>query len=162
MQNKGLVPKIQSGFTLIELLIVVAIIAILAAIAIPNYLAAQTRSKIARVQSEERTISIGLESYLVDNNEYPCSCCCQSVTTPIAYITKVPMDPFHDQGTKEYILAKCMRMQAFCVNSYGPDCKSYWNPMMWGCGMNMSYPLAYDPTNGMVSNGDVYRNTKGG
>ncbi len=59
------------GFTLIELLIVVAIIAILAAIAIPNFLAAQTRSKVARVQSEERTIATALESYYVDNTMYP-------------------------------------------------------------------------------------------
>ena len=59
------------GFTLIELLIVVAIIAILAAIAIPNFLEAQTRSKVARVQSDQRTLSTGIETYYVDNNTYP-------------------------------------------------------------------------------------------
>jgi prepilin-type N-terminal cleavage/methylation domain-containing protein len=59
------------GFTLIELLIVVAIIAILAAIAVPNFLEAQVRAKVARVKSDLRTISIGCESYLVDSNTYP-------------------------------------------------------------------------------------------
>ncbi|MDI6784493.1 MAG: prepilin-type N-terminal cleavage/methylation domain-containing protein [bacterium] len=152
----------KTGFTLIELLIVVAIIAILAAIAIPNYLAAQTRAKVSRVNSDERTIATGLTCYLVDNNTYPCSCLCEVITTPVAYITRVPKDPFNEQGKNEYMLAKCMRMQAFCINSYGPDCKTYWDPMMWGCGMTMTYPLAYDPSNGIVSNGDVYRNTKGG
>lgn len=59
------------GFTLIELLIVVAIIAILAAIAVPNFLEAQTRSKVSRTLSDMRTIRTGLESYAVDNNKYP-------------------------------------------------------------------------------------------
>jgi prepilin-type N-terminal cleavage/methylation domain-containing protein len=59
------------GFTLIELLIVVAIIAILAAIAIPNFLEAQIRSKVSRVQSDMRSLATALESYFVDNNTYP-------------------------------------------------------------------------------------------
>lgn len=59
------------GFTLIELLIVVAIIAILAAIAVPNFLEAQTRAKVARTLTDMRTIRTGLESYAVDNNKYP-------------------------------------------------------------------------------------------
>jgi len=59
------------GFTLIELLIVVAIIAILAAIAIPNFLDAQIRSKVSRAKTDMRTISIALESYMVDVNMYP-------------------------------------------------------------------------------------------
>ncbi|MDK2973180.1 MAG: ral secretion pathway protein [Candidatus Sumerlaeota bacterium] len=61
----------QRAFTLIELLIVVAIIAILAAIAVPNFLEAQTRAKVARVKSDMRTTATGLEAYRVDNNDYP-------------------------------------------------------------------------------------------
>ncbi|MDX2174947.1 MAG: prepilin-type N-terminal cleavage/methylation domain-containing protein [Candidatus Sumerlaeia bacterium] len=63
--------SLRKAFTLIELLIVVAIIAILAAIAVPNFLEAQTRSKISRVKSDMRTLATGIESYYVDNNYYP-------------------------------------------------------------------------------------------
>ena len=59
------------GFTLIELLIVVAIIAILAAIAVPNFLEAQVRSKVSRVRSDMRSVATGIESYYVDTNGYP-------------------------------------------------------------------------------------------
>lgn len=59
------------GFTLIELLIVVAIIAILAAIAVPNFLEAQVRAKVSRVRSDLRSIATALESYFIDNNAYP-------------------------------------------------------------------------------------------
>jgi prepilin-type N-terminal cleavage/methylation domain-containing protein len=61
----------QRGFTLIELLIVVAIIAILAAIAVPNFLEAQVRSKVSRARSDMRSLATGLESYYIDNNIYP-------------------------------------------------------------------------------------------
>jgi prepilin-type N-terminal cleavage/methylation domain-containing protein len=58
------------AFTLIELLIVVAIIAILAAIAVPNFLEAQTRAKVTRVKADMRTVTTALEAYRVDNNSY--------------------------------------------------------------------------------------------
>ncbi|MEN6627314.1 MAG: prepilin-type N-terminal cleavage/methylation domain-containing protein [Candidatus Sumerlaeia bacterium] len=109
----------RHGFTLIELLIVVAIIAILAAIAVPNFLEAQTRSRVSRVQNDLRTISLGMESYRVDNNSYP-SWCPQNrdyfnrgdivngaytvasydapftnlLTTPITYMNSIPPDVF--------------------------------------------------------------------
>jgi prepilin-type N-terminal cleavage/methylation domain-containing protein len=61
----------KKGFTLIELLIVVAIIAILAAIAVPNFLEAQTRAKISRSKADLRTIAVAVESYVVDYNTIP-------------------------------------------------------------------------------------------
>lgn len=61
----------QKAFTLIELLIVVAIIAILAAIAVPNFLEAQVRSKTSRVKADQRSLATAIEAYYVDNNSYP-------------------------------------------------------------------------------------------
>jgi type II secretion system protein G len=101
------------GFTLIELLIVVAIIAILAAIAVPNFLEAQTRSKVSRCRADIRTLATALESYYVDFNSYPARNTegenplsagssesrpyfsgFRQLTTPIPYMSSIPLDPF--------------------------------------------------------------------
>src|SRR5688500_17758023 len=57
------------GFTLIELLIVVAIIAVLAAIAVPNFLEAQTRSKVSRAKADLVTVCRAMDVYLLDNGK---------------------------------------------------------------------------------------------
>jgi type II secretion system protein G len=59
------------GFTLIELLIVVAIIGILAAMAIPNLLNAVDKSKQKRTMSDIRSIGTAIEAYAVDHAGYP-------------------------------------------------------------------------------------------
>ena len=91
------------AFTLIELLIVVAIIAILAAIAVPNFLEAQTRAKISRVKADMRSFATAVESYRVDANHYPPPYGVSVVgrdslsvlSTPVAYITTAKLiDPF--------------------------------------------------------------------
>src|SRR5258706_1489699 len=61
----------EKGFTLIELLIVVAIIGIIAAIAIPNLLNAIDRGKQKRTMADMRSVGTAVESYAVDNNVYP-------------------------------------------------------------------------------------------
>ena len=61
----------SKGFTLIELLIVVAIIGIIAAIAIPNLLNAIDRGKQKRTMADMRSVGTAIESYAVDNNFYP-------------------------------------------------------------------------------------------
>lgn len=92
----------KKGFTLIELLIVVAIIAILAAIALPNFLEAQIRAKTSRVKADFRSIATAMESYMVDWNSYPELANYGSgpsggfilITTPIAYISQDFRSPF--------------------------------------------------------------------
>jgi general secretion pathway protein G len=61
----------QRGFTLIELLIVVAIIGIIAAIAIPNLLNAVNRGRQKRTMADMKSICMALEAYSADNNFYP-------------------------------------------------------------------------------------------
>jgi len=108
----------KKGFTLIELLIVVAIIAILAAIAVPNFLEAQVRSKVARSKADIRSLATAVETYYIDWNKYPgdgAQYCWtivypydyywyvpDTVTTPVAYITSAMLiDPFRTDKTTD-------------------------------------------------------------
>ena len=106
------------GFTLIELLIVVAIVGILAAIAIPNFLNAQTRAKVARAQADLYNISTAIEEYRVDYNKYPpartfCAGMMASIddynmvpfeiTTPVPYISTRPFDVFNPLHQYKYL-----------------------------------------------------------
>jgi type II secretion system protein G len=93
----------HSAFTLIELLIVVAIIGILAAIAVPNFLNAQIRAKVAAMKSDMRGLYVALEQYRLDNNMYPPTpstagnlryARLTKLTSPVSYMSSVPLDPF--------------------------------------------------------------------
>lgn len=67
MKNK----QIINGFTLIELMFVISIIAVLAAIGVPNFLEAQVRAKASKARSDMAFISVGLENYRLDYGSYP-------------------------------------------------------------------------------------------
>jgi prepilin-type N-terminal cleavage/methylation domain-containing protein len=197
------------GFTLIELLIVVAIIAILAAIAVPNFLEAQVRSKVSRVKADQRSLATAIEAYYVDNNEYPAaktgdsaanggvdSASAQDVytfavqngsgtaanlltlTTPIAYITSYPADPFADARIS---FCYYKDTNGWILGSFGPNTDQddagnlNWTvggevetvydstvaqpaeTLLVGARTSPDGSYTYDPTNGTVSAGDVWR-----
>ena len=109
------------GFTLIELLIVVAIIGIIAAIAIPNLLNAINRGRQKRSMADMRTIGTSIEAYAVDMAFYPT----QATEGPIAtayrgylqptYVKSVPQGdgwrtPFRVASeSRFYTLGSCAR-----------------------------------------------------
>jgi type II secretion system protein G len=179
--------RTRGGFTLIELLIVVAIIAILAAIAVPNFLEAQVRSKASRAKADIRSLATALESYRVDSNAYPEGYTAWSwtaydpliiLTSPVAYITSVPKDPFflvdvynvgqarNQPGPFWYwniptddanfgMNAGDVRHAAWRLASAGPD--RLHGAATSGDPVYEINWLDYDPTNGTVSRGEIMR-----
>jgi prepilin-type N-terminal cleavage/methylation domain-containing protein len=177
----------KRAFTLIELLIVVSIIAILASIAVPNFLEAQVRAKVSRVKAEHAVIALALETYHVDNNRYPETNVktrwerFQMLTTPIAYITTVPTDPFLPKGDWQednfvdwgprhgYYKMACTPLtnpSRFAISSNGPDLDEDSVPIRFYPGYSDAVFMKndpdfnfqiYDPTNGTISDGDVWR-----
>lgn len=181
----------RKAFTLIELLIVVGIIAILAAIAIPNLLEAQTRSKIARAKSDLRTLATALEAYHTESHAYPDlipppedidtggAWLLKRLTTPIAYISSLPFDPFLPPAKPEPLMPpegrKTYRYTAYPIPpdparvwslaSNGPDLsadtmgvyRGFSPTLFFGGDPMLSGWTLYDPTNGTLSRGDLFR-----
>jgi len=167
------------GFTLIELLIVVAIIGILAAIAVPNFLNAQMRAKIARCQSDLRTVAGALEQYYLDWNSYvedhdwPSDRTQRGffrLTSPTPYLAALPDDPFpskvmrnysEQNPTFEFGSGNATKpgvqwpAQAYIIISAGPD-------LVEEEEANDEFPFgtiifSYDVSNGLNSHGDIVR-----
>ncbi len=154
----------KKGFTLIELLIVVAIIGILAAIAVPNFLNAQIKAKVSRVASEERSIADSYLMYKLDQNHYPPHidgdlAQHRFVTTPIAYLTTSVADIFADPKRKDEWPWQCCTVgQYHCEPAYFAYNKSSKDPVR--SNRNAAYfILSYGPD--LVFDGETYHATNG-
>ncbi|MCX7047516.1 MAG: DUF3352 domain-containing protein [Candidatus Sumerlaeota bacterium] len=194
------VSRSKSGAGGIVLAAMGAPVAVMAAIAVPNFLEAQLRAKVSRSQADMRSLATALEAYFIDNGAYCPSSAdssfnlyggaalrhpelarqptfvrppqnpsikMMSLTTPVAYITRFPDDPYAPEKDITYSYYSC-----------GSGMKSGW--ILWTPGPDKKYDLtaenitqlydskilqpsdillkhAYDPTNGTMSGGDLFR-----
>ncbi|MBE7560522.1 DUF4190 domain-containing protein [bacterium] len=158
------------------------IMLILAAIAVPNFLHAQQRAKVVRVQSEQLSVAIALESFYVDDNRYPTdreyytgdllpggdileAKFERTLTSPVAYISVLPGDVFRERAYHYGYWTNGRNV--WIVRSVGPDKTPDADLARLGEYLssrrrNEPWPpeLAgwfYDPTNGAKSRGDIIK-----
>jgi type II secretion system protein G len=165
-----------TGFTLVELLVVMSIILILSAIALPNFLDALMKAKIARAQGDLQTISHAIEQYRTDYPEYPKSIFADlgdleielgifatltTLTTPVKYLSELPRDPFLG-GNYQYFSTLINEKAElpfqriygeWILLSIGPDKDLNLNGITGRL-------IHYNPTNGMLSGGDIVRSQR--
>jgi prepilin-type N-terminal cleavage/methylation domain-containing protein len=174
------------GFTLIELLIVVAIIAILALIAVPNFLEAQVRAKVSRTEADMRSTAVAMEAYCVDHNGYPPygnpldfdfggephHFLPVRLTTPVAYVTVLYEDVFPVLHRHAGVTIKRFHPFHYLNDqdedipvaaakyrvAFGQERTPIWMIRSHGPDVDCDEgEVVYDPTNGTISNGDIMR-----
>ncbi|HVA28197.1 MAG TPA: prepilin-type N-terminal cleavage/methylation domain-containing protein [Candidatus Baltobacteraceae bacterium] len=96
----------ERGFTLIEMMIVVAIIAILVAILVPNFMRARAQAQTAACEANLKEIATALELYQTDHQAYPDVTTLTNVTNAEAnlgpYLRQTPIDPVAPNGNYQY------------------------------------------------------------
>lgn len=99
----------ERGFTLIEMMIVVAIIAILVAILVPNFIRARAQAQTASCEANLKEIATVLELYQTDHQQYPAVSGAQPVTNAdpnlSPYMKQTPVDPANPSGQYTYQIA---------------------------------------------------------
>jgi type II secretion system protein G len=118
----GMNMRRKKGFTLVELLIVVAIIGILAAIAIPNMVSAINRGRQKRSMADMHLIGTALEAYFVDYNYFPRVAMAGVTTTnwniylTATYIRRIPE---LDGWLRQYLAKTSTTGQSYTIWSKG-------------------------------------------
>lgn len=162
---------------------------VLAAIAVPNFLEAQTRSKVSRTRADMRAMATALEVYYIDNNTYPAWTSevenswnagrhgmegiptfhrgapggPNTLTTPISYLREPFEDPFAiAPGATFGFISSGAPNPDWIIFSPGPSGRFDIDPNQWRPGgleanRDWLYNVSYDPTNGTVSAGDIWR-----
>ncbi len=111
----------RNGFTLIELLIVVAIIGIISAIALPNLLNAIDKGKQKKTMSDLRSIGTAVEAYATDTAVYPQSMGNWAALKPIIDPYFIRMPPDADGWSNSWDASTTSNGSDYTLASYGKD-----------------------------------------
>lgn len=124
--------KADSGVTLIEMMVVLVIIAIVAALIVPNVIGRPDQARVTAAQTDIRSIAASLEMYRLDNRSYPSTdqgleaLVVRPVTSPVpgnwaegGYLSQVPVDPWGNP----YLYQSPGETAAYELTSLGADGK---------------------------------------